>query len=246
MAIHWPLVSSAVFAGEVECNPPGMGRGGSESAAALWISVEVWGLENGCGREWTPGPLCRNHSQRNRPRKAPPRCSEKLGGQEARPGLNAGKGLAWGKGPSSSQLVRPARTDPRRAPAYRRGAPTPCWKPRVSVHSLRTCPSPSHHPTPIHFYDSLLPHPAFPIHSFTPPGRPPHLGPPATAPALDSSGSPDPPVPGPRRSPHRPEGRGTKTTHRAAQPRPFTHGRGVALTQPQHLTSCLCHPLRPI
>lgn len=112
MAIHWPLVSSAVFAGEVECNPPGMGRGGSESAAALWISVEVWGLENGCGPEWTPGPLCRNHSQRNRPRKAPPRCSEKLSGQEARPGLNAGKGLAWGKGPSSSQLVRPARTDP--------------------------------------------------------------------------------------------------------------------------------------
>lgn len=32
MAIHWPLVSSAVFAGGVECNPSGMGRGRSENA----------------------------------------------------------------------------------------------------------------------------------------------------------------------------------------------------------------------
>ncbi|KAG8520035.1 hypothetical protein J0S82_016843, partial [Galemys pyrenaicus] len=40
MTTDWPLVSTAVFAGGANVTPPGMGRGGSENAAAPWISAE--------------------------------------------------------------------------------------------------------------------------------------------------------------------------------------------------------------
>lgn len=130
--------------------------------------------------------------------------------------VNAGKGLAWGEwgweeGLSSTD---PAGLQPTGA-VHPRPADT-----RVSVHSLRTCPSPRHHHSPIHFHCSLLPHPSCPIRSSTPPGPPPHCRPPAAAPGL----GPFCGFPGPRPSlvtagpPHRPEGRGARTTHSAAQP----------------------------
>lgn len=235
MTIYWPLVSSAVFAGGVECNPPGMGRGESGNAAALWISVEVRGLEKGCGPGWTPGPLCRNHSQREQPSEAPPRCSEKGSGSEARLAGSCGKG-AGARG-------RTEQHRPRRAPAYWRGAPTPCWNPCVrpfSPHLSITQPPP--HPCSF----SLLP-PA-------PPRMPDpfiHTPRPTSSPWSSCSRSQPwallwlprtPPVPGPRRSPHRTEGRGARTAHSAAQPRPFTLGRGVALTQPPALDVLLVSP----
>lgn len=45
IGIDWPLVSTAVFAGGVECNPPGIEEGGSDNAAALWLSLGVRSLE---------------------------------------------------------------------------------------------------------------------------------------------------------------------------------------------------------
>lgn len=90
--IDWPVVSAAVFAGGVECNPPGMGRGGSENAAALSISLEVQGLGKEWGPEWTPGPLCCNLAllpslpltPRGRGQGTPRPDALKLGGGEAR------------------------------------------------------------------------------------------------------------------------------------------------------------------
>lgn len=67
MVIHWPLVSSAVFAGGVDCTPPGMGREVRECGCALhrcggagaWKRMQL---------RMDPGRLCRNHCRKRRPR----------------------------------------------------------------------------------------------------------------------------------------------------------------------------------
>lgn len=127
--------------------------------------------------------------------------------------VHAGKGLVRGEGLSSTD---PAGLQPTGA-VHLHPAGT-----RVSVHSLRTCPSPSHHHTPVHFHCSLLPHPACPIHSSTPPGRPPHRGPPAAAPSLGlSCGSPGPRpslVPADPRTERRGGARGQPTALRSRAP----------------------------
>lgn len=200
MTIHQPLVSSAVFAGGIECNPPGVGRRGlgrgggarrvaSENAAALWIPMEVrargagGGLEKGCGPEWTLGPLGCSHSQSKGPRAALPKCSE-MGEEGSASGwLMQERGGHGGWGWSSSLHVQPARTD---RTGLQCAAPTETGlETGVSVHSLRTCLSSSHHPTPIHFYCSLsCPTPHADPFTHTPRPSPPHPGS-ATAPGVE-------------------------------------------------------------
>uniref|UniRef100_A0A667HIN8 Uncharacterized protein n=1 Tax=Lynx canadensis TaxID=61383 RepID=A0A667HIN8_LYNCA len=112
-----------------------MGRGGSENAAALWISVEVRGLEKGWGPEWSPrssllqsGPPAL-HSQGKGPREAPPRCSE----------------AGWGMARLAAQCAKGAACRVRVAgrPAQSSAASVHLrWDP-VLVHSLRAGP---HHP----------------------------------------------------------------------------------------------------
>lgn len=140
--------------------------------------------------------------------------------------------------PSSCQLrlaVRPAGTDPEpQPPATVHVHPAP--KPSASIHSLPICLyRPATTPPLLYsFFTANLscPTPRAPtpsIHTHRTTGHP-HQGPPATAPASAPSQLGSPP------GLHRLEGRGAGTTGAsAAQPRPFTHGRGVAQTQPPAL-----------
>ncbi|XP_011932257.1 PREDICTED: putative uncharacterized protein RUSC1-AS1 [Cercocebus atys] len=93
IAIDWPLVSTAVFAGGVECNPPGMEPGGSENAAALWISKGGRGPGRGPGQEWTSGSLL----PQSGPALLPTPYSHRKGPRETHPdALKGGGGWGWG------------------------------------------------------------------------------------------------------------------------------------------------------
>lgn len=200
--------------------------------------MEVRGLEKGWGPEWSPGssllqsgpaphppphfpslPFTPRGRGRGRPR---PDALKR--GRGRRVWLaNAEKGRAWGQKRSSRQRV---------GPAEQVGQPTPASLGAFS-HSLRAR---LRHPsaTPLLLCEILLlPSPAPPRGPRCVQPHPwpnlPHQGPPAAAAAglLHDSQGPRRTAPTGRGALGRPAG--------AAQPRPFTQGRGGARAQPPPL-----------
>lgn len=163
-------------------------------------------------------------------------------------GRRGGKAQAAGAKPSACQLQRgrPAGTglgSRLQAPAYSRGAPSPCCE-HQHVCPILSALSHGAAPPPALLYFLLLltcPNPRAPdpsIHTRRP--SHPHRGPPSRLASGAASGSA---AGGPR--PARRLRRGLGRPASAAQPRPSTHGRGEAQTQPPALDAGLCHPPRP-
>lgn len=224
-----------------------MGRGGSENAAALWISVEVRGLEKGWGPEWSPrssllqsGPVPPPHptpppplpqpalhSQGKGPREAPPRCSE------------AGWGMAWlnaRKGQRVGSAWQVGRHRARRPRCTCAG--TPCSS---ILSALVPITQPPPRSSSMQLHCSPLPPPPL---SSVPRPSPPHQGPPPAAAAAGSSSAPKVPA-----GPHRLEGggEGGRWDNPPALRSRAPSRMGVAWLRPspQRLTSRLCHPPRP-
>ncbi|XP_077800944.1 putative uncharacterized protein RUSC1-AS1 [Macaca mulatta] len=185
IAIDWPLVSTAVFAGGVECNPPGMEPGGSENAAALWISEGGRGPGRGPGPEWTSGSLLPQsgpallptpYSHRKGPRETHPDALKGGGGWgwvdmqslpgECRKGVGAGEEKDGAAVSSSTPHLLAASAGLQPAPSPLRTAVCP-----FSPHSS---PSFSHHRTPSLFISPAplsCPAPRALVHRPTPMGR---------------------------------------------------------------------------
>lgn len=205
--------------------------------------MEVRGLEKGWGPEWSPGssllqsgpaPHPSPHfpslpfTPRGRGRGRPRPDALKRGGGRRVWLANAGKGRAWGQRPSSRQ---------RAGPAEQVGQPTPAALARLPILSalVSVTQAPPHSSSAI----LLLPSPAPPRGPRCVQPHPwpslPHQGPPAaTAAGLlhDSQG--------PRRT--APTGRGALGQPAgAAQPRPFTHGRGPGPAPTARRRACVTH-----
>lgn len=211
-------------------------RGGrSENAAALCISVEVRGRGNGCGSEWTR-VVSAAVAARSSGHGDPARMLRKGRRTGARPAAQrrAGPGVG-GKDGASRKAGRGAPASVRLHPAG-----TPLCRSILSTlvyHSattpplfIFTAPSPDPPCAP-----ARPPQPAPFIH--TPVPSPPHHGPPAAATASGSAAPRSPPVPADWRggAPGQPAS--------AAQPRPFSRGRGVAQTRPPALDVLLANAL---
>lgn len=191
----------------------------------------MWGLGKGCGpnEPWVlSAAVTPRGSRRGRPRPF----ALKWG----TPGCLIQKRRGCGGTAGSHRPRRPQTTAA--VHLHPAGARVPSFLPALVYHPVTTPPlfiftAPSRTPP--------RPHDPF-IH--TPRPSPPHHGPPATAPALGllrGSHSPRPsPVPTLPRTDWRGGARGLPAS--AAQPRPFTHGRGVALTQPPALDVLLVSP----
>lgn len=163
----------------------------------------------------------------------PPECSERGGGRVRAPLPSAGQGRAWG-----GRMEHPERPaaglQPRCASTLRGPRCVGPFSPRLSI--IQPPPRP---------YSFLLPppqtHPARPpqpapfIH--TPVPSPPHHRPPAAATASGSAAPRSPPVPADWR------GGAPRQPASAAQPRPFSRGRGVAQTRPPALDVLLANAL---
>lgn len=175
--------------------------------------------------------------------------------------VEAGKGQAWGKRtelqehPSACQLHRagrPARTSAPgsglRAPAYSRGAPSPCCEHQhvCPILSALVCMV-QLQPTPslfIFYCSPLLPHPASPNPSIHPhpQAKPSSPGSSCSRSGVWSRVGLRGCGPRPARTDWRGGALGQPAS--AAQPRPFTHGRGESQTQPPALDAfaCVTHP----
>lgn len=207
-------------------------------SASPWGSLEEDRAQNGPGsflQQSGPALQPTLHSQRKEPKETPPKCSEMRWMERSRRGvwlLSTVKRRGWrGKREQLSacqlcicrlplKIIQPAAL----VRPYSPPPPTTA----VSDHSLRSLlHQPPPHPTPSLFIFTAplsCPTQSVPVDPSTPSGltlltrvllellRPWLVG-----------GSR-----GPRPAGYRVEGRGTRTTHSAAQPHPCTHGRGVA------------------
>lgn len=226
MAIHWSLVSSAVFAGGADCNPPGTGREVRECGCAL--------------HPWRCGGVEKD-AARNGPGSSPPQSLPEAAARGPRP--RALKGEADGRAPgcpARGRAGRGGRTEHPERPAA--GLQPRCaftlrgprcvgpFSPRLSI--IQSPPRP---------YSSLLPPPQ--AHPACPHARPIHPHPCAEPSSPRSScsrhrlglrGSR-----GPRPSPQT-GGEGRWDNPPSLRSRaPSRMGVAWLRPGPQHLTSCL-------